>query len=207
MITISGAPVSWLVDEWNGNGSYQTLTQFRTTTGQEQHGVQGNPNFEANSFILLSNSPAVDKAVLIANFNDAGSAWAFSGLAPDMGANEFGIKPPGAHRRRPLNHLTWATLVIHFPTQNRSMEFLCRLMEKNGLWEKLLDEEGRIEIYDRRGVVVRTFPDANSTTTWDGRNEKGDVVGAGVYIVRELSGRFEKSGGGEIDVCDLEFDF
>lgn len=51
---------------------------------------------------------------------------------------------------------------------------------------KILNEDrGSVDIYDRLGgILVKSFPDANSSTTWDGRNEKGEYVSAGTYIVK-----------------------
>ena len=74
-----------LFDEYNGTGSYQTLVAFRTATSQEQHGVQGSPAFSNGNFRISAVSPAVDKGVILPNFNDQNSAWPFQGSAPDIG--------------------------------------------------------------------------------------------------------------------------
>ena len=74
-----------LFDEYNGTGHYQTLVAFRTATSQEQHGVQGSPAFSNGNFRISAVSPAVDKGVILPNFNDQNSAWPFQGSAPDIG--------------------------------------------------------------------------------------------------------------------------
>lgn len=83
-------PKTWMVDEWNGAGSYQTLAQFKSATGQEAHGIQGSPAFTSNTRDISDTSPAVDKGLLIPNFNDPTSAWPFANTGPDLGHHETG---------------------------------------------------------------------------------------------------------------------
>jgi hypothetical protein len=42
----------------------------------------------SGNFALKSGSPLVDAGAVIPGFNDAGSAWAYRGAAPDIGAVE-----------------------------------------------------------------------------------------------------------------------
>jgi hypothetical protein len=44
---------------------------------------------------LSASSPAVNRGVVIPNFNDSNSAWPYSGSAPDLGANEVGAATSG----------------------------------------------------------------------------------------------------------------
>jgi hypothetical protein len=87
--------------QWGGNTTYATFAAFQSGTGQEAHGVCGSnsgqcsrgaePGFD-NTMHLGRSSTAVDRGVVIANFNDASSAWPFSGGAPDLGAFEAPAK-------------------------------------------------------------------------------------------------------------------
>jgi hypothetical protein len=84
--------------QWNANTTYSTFSAFRAGTGQEAHGLCGSsggdcdrgtdPGFD-NTMHIGRSSPAVDRGVVIANFNDAASAWPFTGAAPDLGAFEL----------------------------------------------------------------------------------------------------------------------
>jgi hypothetical protein len=82
-------PSNWLVDEWNVSGSYQTLSSFRSATSQELNGIQSIPGFVAGSFQINSTSQAIDKALVLNNFNSIDSAWPYSGSSPDIGAYEY----------------------------------------------------------------------------------------------------------------------
>jgi hypothetical protein len=71
------------------NPSYATVSAFRIGTGQEQQGKQGDPRYIDSAKRIDNTSPAHDAGIILANFNDAYSAWPYSGVAPDMGAYEF----------------------------------------------------------------------------------------------------------------------
>jgi hypothetical protein len=85
--------------QWNATTTYSKFAAFQTGTGQEAHGFCGSvstgcirgydPNFSDNSLHIGRTSPAVDRGVIIPNFNDAASSWPFSGAAPDLGAFEL----------------------------------------------------------------------------------------------------------------------
>ena len=86
-------PTSWLVDEWNGTGSYPTVAAFRTATGMEEHGLQGSPSFGPGTIQITNASIAIDKGLILPNFNDADSAWPFRGSGPDIGHYEADPAP------------------------------------------------------------------------------------------------------------------
>jgi hypothetical protein len=45
-----------------------------------------------------------------------------------------------------------------------------------------------LEIFDRKGILVQFYPNTNESTEWDGRNQQGQIVAAGVYIVKFVNG-------------------
>ncbi len=72
--------------------NYYTLASYQSAKSQDLHSVDAQTAslWSDAQYHLLSNSPAVDKGMLIPNFNDAKSAWPFAGVAPDAGAFEVG---------------------------------------------------------------------------------------------------------------------
>jgi hypothetical protein len=87
----SGYPI---VSRWNGSTTnYYTIAEFHGATGNEQKGRKGDPQFIDSAKRIDSASPAFDAGIILANFNDADSAWPYSGTAPDMGAHEFNSTP------------------------------------------------------------------------------------------------------------------
>jgi hypothetical protein len=85
--------VSGLVYNWNNGQSYTTLASFQAGTTQDVHSIYGNPLLNPD-YTLQTNSPAIDRGVVIPNFNDASSAWSYSGAAPDIGAIESSLGSP-----------------------------------------------------------------------------------------------------------------
>jgi len=78
-----------MVYNWNQAGiGYVTLADFQSGAGQEMHGLNKDPLFSDTQLHVSSTSPAVNSGVVLANFNDATSAWPFVGAAPDRGAFE-----------------------------------------------------------------------------------------------------------------------
>jgi len=75
--------------QWNGSTTYATWAAFKSGTGQEAQGVNGNPLFLNAAKEIDDTSPAHDVGLVLANFNDANSAWPYKGAAPDMGYFEF----------------------------------------------------------------------------------------------------------------------
>jgi hypothetical protein len=76
--------------------TYDTFSSFQSGTGLESKGMCVPagiactivPNFLDPALHIAANSPAVDRGVLLPNFNDSASAWPYSGAAPDIGAFE-----------------------------------------------------------------------------------------------------------------------
>ncbi len=81
----SGASLAY---NWDG-ANYDTVSIFQSRVGQELHGKQADARFVDTSLHIDATSPAFDAGVILPNFNDANSAWPYSGSAPDMGAYEY----------------------------------------------------------------------------------------------------------------------
>jgi len=83
-----------IVRLWNGSTDYSTIAAFRSGTGScpasgdECHGLSGDPRYVDTSLHIDPASPANNAGVVIPNFNDANSAWPYTGSAPDLGAYE-----------------------------------------------------------------------------------------------------------------------
>ncbi len=75
--------------KWDGAATYNTLAEFKSRVGQEQHGKNQEPRFADTQLHINATSPAFDTGTVIMNFNDPQSAWPYSGAAPDIGAFEF----------------------------------------------------------------------------------------------------------------------
>ncbi len=75
---------------------YQTVAAFRSATGQEQQGKQGDPLFTDAAKHISATSPAYNSGLVLANFNTTDSAWPYAETAPDIGAYEYstGTPPP-----------------------------------------------------------------------------------------------------------------
>ena len=84
-------------NNWGGN-SYSSVSAFRSATGNEAAGKQGDPLFLNSNKEIGTNSPAYNAGILLANFNTPDSAWPFLGSAPDIGAFEVGadVKIPSS---------------------------------------------------------------------------------------------------------------
>ncbi len=77
-----------LVYHWNGTlTNYDTLGDFTAATGNEAHGVYGNPAYDG-SYHITTGSPACSVGVVLPNFNDANSAWPHVGAGADLGFHE-----------------------------------------------------------------------------------------------------------------------
>ena len=74
---------------WGGS-SYGSVAAFRTGTGNEVNGKQGNPLFIDVQKHIDATSPAFNAGIIIPNFNSLDSAWPYAGVAPDIGAFEVG---------------------------------------------------------------------------------------------------------------------
>jgi hypothetical protein len=89
-VVTSGASYAYLV----GGVTYDSFAAFQAGTGQESHGVLADPLFLDDALHIGSTSAAVDRGIILPNFNSLDSAWPYSGSAPDIGAFELGGLPP-----------------------------------------------------------------------------------------------------------------
>jgi len=65
------------------------------------------------------------------------------------------------------------------------------------IYYKVADQGVTIRIYSVTGELVRTLAEDKAETEdridWDGRNDKGEVVGSGVYLVNLKMGKSSKT--------------
>src|SRR5207245_7787137 len=80
---------------WGGHTD-SSVAAFRTATGNEVNGKQGNPLFIDAAKHIDATSPAFNAGIVIPNFNSLDSARPYAGSAPDIGAYEVGgdFQPP-----------------------------------------------------------------------------------------------------------------
>ena len=88
-VLTSGASYAYLFN----NTTYQMFADFRAGTGQESHSLNVDPLFADTTLRIGGTSPAIDRGVILSNFNTLDSAWPYSGSAPDIGAFEFTAPP------------------------------------------------------------------------------------------------------------------
>jgi hypothetical protein len=92
----SGRLIDW------ADATYATVEAFSNKTGQEKHGIAGDPKFAGISggdFRLSETSPLIDKGVPIPNINDG-----FAGKGPDIGCFEYGSSGAVTVRSREKGH-------------------------------------------------------------------------------------------------------
>jgi hypothetical protein len=78
-----------LISDWGGTADYDDILgggSFNASTGQEAHGVEGDPLLDG-SLHITSSSPAYNVGVALNNLNTSDSFWPAVG-APDIGAYE-----------------------------------------------------------------------------------------------------------------------
>jgi hypothetical protein len=94
----SGTIYRWatMVSDPLNNTEYSSLAAFRSATGQEAHGIWGDPLLNLNLLTgypstsllydlhLTDGSPAIDSGVVIPGINNI-----YTGIAPDKGAYEY----------------------------------------------------------------------------------------------------------------------
>lgn len=92
-----GGSAYW-AGSWNLTTDYPLFSDFQAGTGQEAHGLGSDPLLNSD-LTIPTNSPVVNAGVVLANFNDANSAWPYTGAAPDAGAYEIPavIPPPSTN--------------------------------------------------------------------------------------------------------------
>jgi hypothetical protein len=79
------------------NSAPDTFSNWKAEgPNEDPHGFSSPtfPYVSTTDLHLVVGSVAIDKGVILANFNDANSAWPYSGTAPDVGAFEFPSSPP-----------------------------------------------------------------------------------------------------------------
>ncbi len=72
----------------DGDGSYSSLLDFQSATGQELNGISGDGPAKWFDNRLKVGSPEIDNGCVIVGFNDRGP-WKYLGLSPDIGAVEW----------------------------------------------------------------------------------------------------------------------
>ena len=174
------APGFGVLFRWKGV-NYGTLAALRSGTGFEIHGRAGDPLFVApalGDFGLLPGSPALDAGLRLPGIDDC-----YDGAAPDMGAGEFCVRPPAAVP--PAAPASWLWLGPPEPTPTRDRAVL----------RYALPEPARVSLalFDLAGRRVRLLeegerPAGEHTAAWDGRDDEGRPVPAGIYFVRLAAG-------------------
>ena len=81
--------------KWDGT-RYYSLSEVRTSTGQETHGITASDFAWDAELRPLAGSPLIDAGVVIPGVNDG-----YSGSAPDIGAFEVGAPSPPAASTTP----------------------------------------------------------------------------------------------------------
>lgn len=65
------------------------------------------------------------------------------------------------------------------------------------IYYKVTEQGVTIRVYSINGELVRTLAEnkteTEDTIVWDGKNDKGRVVGSGVYLVNLKIGKFSKT--------------
>ena len=73
---------------------YKNLTTFRSSTGQEPHGISNEGTKFNSDYSLRAGSPEINAGCVIVGFNDRGPD-AYKGSKPDIGAFEYLDVPAG----------------------------------------------------------------------------------------------------------------
>jgi VCBS repeat-containing protein len=86
----SGTSMKWFGTQYSYSGWRSAYS------AQEAHGLNSNPSLTTTTgdVSLKATSPCINKGVIINGFNDADSAWAYSGTAADIGALEYNSGSP-----------------------------------------------------------------------------------------------------------------
>jgi hypothetical protein len=184
---------------------YQTFEDFQDGTGQETHGIYGEPLldetteigilrpagylsddcYSVNYFLYsrapFQGSPGIDRGDFVPGVNDD-----YGGLAPDCGAVEFespatvdGVGSPGLPKVFSLKQ--------NYPNPfnpSTTIDFV------------IPDAVSRVQlkIYDLRGRIVKTLADGEKEqgsymVHWDGKSDRGMPVSSGIYLYRLNAGQ------------------
>ena len=96
----------------------------------------------------------------------------------------------------PLGASDGIVLIIEWnnPFNPEASDFLDRYTE---IYYKVTEQGATIRIYSINGELVRTLAENKTemedTLVWDGKNDKGRVVGSGVYLVNLKIGKSSKT--------------
>ena len=156
---------------WSGN-SYTTLSAFYNAEGQEQHGLNHNPEFinPSNDFHLATGSPLIDSGVVIPGVNDD-----YFGARPDIGKYEHGLEsittPPRPRSAKPFSIVVCPHRVSGF----------VKLRVFSGLLTNSTATLGIYEISGKQILSSMVSPGQSVVTA------ASDRIAPGVYITR-LSG-------------------
>ena len=161
----------------DGVSSYYSINDFYMGTGQEEHGIDSDPqlvNPSARNYQIRDTSPCRDAGTLIPNVND----YVTDGQ-PDIGYFEYGVESadPVAASGRVVS------LAYPQPAFARvSIPFRTELGDH---------PRGLLTITSADGRVVRRIPYAaigvgqetrNGAIAWDGKDDRGVPVPSGIYI-------------------------
>jgi hypothetical protein len=179
----SDANVVGALFQSDDDGSTQSLAAWRTQTGQDIHSFAATPaqlfvNSGAGDFRLSSTSPAIDKGLASLAGRAAASSDVTGGARPtgsavDIGAYEFGSVPGGGGSNGGTNP----------PSDGTGRDHIL-VNPAKGL-TAVINGASSATIYDRTGGQVRNL----QGNIWDGRDNSGAFVPAGVYMARTDSGR------------------
>ncbi len=184
--------VSYDLDPLN-NSRYETMDGFRIATGQEQHGVWGDPklntslygNFPSGMYLYTmtidSSSVGIDRGVLINGINND-----FLGSAPDIGAYETSITGKDENidtRKTPIK-------AVHTCPNPFSDAVLINVVVEAGI-------ELKVDIQDLLGNNIKTLFEGKSTSNemkfnWNCGEQR---ISSGIYLLRIVAGnenRIEK---------------
>ncbi len=193
-----------------GNAGYQifqsggvvTVTYSNVQGGWSGEGnIDTDPFFAAENFYLSDISPCIDAGDTSAVYNDPEdpgnpgyALWPSMGeLRNDMGAyggpGRTGLGNVPAVYETPLVEKPYNLILLNYPNPFDQITEIRYEMRKSDLTENV-----SLKIYDITGRLIKEFPrsalDAQRQVPifWDGRDNHGQLVNAGVYICQLKSG-------------------
>ncbi len=166
-------------------GMYKTLVEVQSTwPSQEIGSIYDDPDFVSyadSNFQLLPGSPAIDAGT------DLG--FPYQGNAPDMGAFEYDPAGITSFEESPNNGLGMQVYPNPF-CKTLNIKFQIPSTKSQGEVESSEKRVASIKIYDATGREVKnlSLPSAYfllpTSLTWNGADDFGKQLPAGVYFVR-----------------------